>query len=228
VSARGTATKKAPATTKKAKAAAPRREAGEEHAEMVHDAVWLAAFGDVWNMKDSKEFTHKGSRSPAHGPAGAGIFDTELLRYSGGWTADTSTTPTYVFDGSHGSDAFAKGKIMWSVEGTASGVSLTEKFEDPRKEPYGPLPRDTWGLYKGLYRKWPAGDPELHDRRCEVLDMRPQRVIDGMRFFTRSMEMGHRRRPSRSCWLRIPIRPQRSRRRRPVIFRSSRMCRAGI
>src|SRR5437762_1187293 len=82
-----------------------------------------------------------------------------------------------------------RGNIVWSAKGQKLGFSLDGKFDDPRKQPYGPLPREM-GHYKGLYRhgrdvilNYIVGD-------CDVLDKPGSEVIDGKIVFRRELELG--------------------------------------
>ncbi|MDQ3440617.1 MAG: PA14 domain-containing protein, partial [Planctomycetota bacterium] len=80
------------------------------------------------------------------------LFDTELLRYAGGWTGGFVNYTGVTFDGSHGPFPTADGEIVFTTKpqpGVREGD--TQDFADPRKTPFGPLPRE-WGRYKGLYR----------------------------------------------------------------------------
>ena len=76
------------------------------------------------------------------------VFDTDLLRYSAGWTGDFVALKGVVFDGEHwayprivGDQAFGNP----SLPGWARGGS----FDDPREYPYGPVP-DDWAHWQGL------------------------------------------------------------------------------
>jgi hypothetical protein len=84
--------------------------------------------------------------------AAAIVFDTELLRYAGGWTGGFLNYTGVTFDGSHGPFPTAAGEIVFTTKSQPSArEGDTQDFTDPRKAPFGPLPRE-WGRYEGLYR----------------------------------------------------------------------------
>ncbi|HWG47250.1 MAG TPA: DUF6797 domain-containing protein [Gemmataceae bacterium] len=97
-------------------------------------------------------------------------FDTDLLRYSAGWTEGFLQLKGTPFDGSHGSWPLIEGKQLWGTPMTPGWARPgTADFTDPRTEPYGTLPRD-WARFKGYY---------LHGRRvvlsytvgdCKILE----------------------------------------------------------
>jgi len=77
------------------------------------------------------------------------VFDTDLLRYSAGWTGDFVALKGVVFDGEHWAYPRIAGRQVFgnpAAPGWASGGS----FQDPREHPFGPLPR-SWAHWKGLY-----------------------------------------------------------------------------
>ncbi len=89
------------------------------------------------------------------------LFDTDLLRMSGGWTGGFVKLKGVVFDGGHGPNPqpAEKANIVFQTN-PGPGWSKGEAFKDPRKlptgpgaanVPFGPLPRE-WAKYKGLYR----------------------------------------------------------------------------
>jgi mono/diheme cytochrome c family protein len=77
------------------------------------------------------------------------IFDTDLLRYSAGWTGDFVALKGVVFDGEHWAYPRIAGQQFF---GNPAGPGWADagSFKDPRELPYGPLPRD-WAHWKGLY-----------------------------------------------------------------------------
>jgi len=77
-------------------------------------------------------------------------FDTDLMRASGGWTGGFLHLYGTPFDGSHGTWPRAKGTPVFGTK-VGPGWSRGDDLQDPRSEPYGPLPAD-WAKYKGLYR----------------------------------------------------------------------------
>ena len=99
------------------------------------------------------------------------IFDTELLRVTGGWTGGWLKLKGVVFDGGHGPNPSApqNAQILFGTHANTPGWSKGGDFKDPRKiptgpkqsevkageprfadVPFGPLPRE-WAKYQGLY-----------------------------------------------------------------------------
>lgn len=88
------------------------------------------------------------------------LFDTDLLRMSGGWTGGFVKLKGVVFEGGHGPNPQpADGAKIVFETNSLPGWSHGEDFNDPRKLPtgpgaasipFGPLPRE-WAKYKGLY-----------------------------------------------------------------------------
>ncbi len=77
------------------------------------------------------------------------IFDTDLLRYSAGWTGAFVELKGVVFDGEHWAYPRIAGRQVFGNP-SGPGWSRAGSFKDPRGYPYGPLPH-TWGHWKGLY-----------------------------------------------------------------------------
>ena len=77
------------------------------------------------------------------------IFDTDLLRYSAGWTGDFVALKGVVFDGEHWAYPHIAGPQVFGNP-TAPGWASGGNFNDPRAAPYGPLPR-AWAHWQGLY-----------------------------------------------------------------------------
>lgn len=82
------------------------------------------------------------------------VFDTDLLRYSAGWTGEFVALKGVVFDGEHWAYPRIAGQQVFGNPMTP-GWASTGSLRDPREVPYGPLPR-AWGHWKGLY---------LHERK---------------------------------------------------------------
>src|SRR4051794_33395106 len=101
------------------------------------------------------------------------IFDTDLCRYASAWTGEFLNLHNVGFDGAHGPMPSPRGEILWAVNGQRPGASLSEDFTDPRPSavPYGPLPRDQWPRYKGLYRKGDRVIVKYSIGDCEILEM---------------------------------------------------------
>lgn len=76
------------------------------------------------------------------------LFDTELLRYTAGWSGGfvkTSPKRLGIIDTPH-----AAGDIQFKTNPTP-GVSPDGEFVDPRLSPFGPMPK-VRGRYRGLHR----------------------------------------------------------------------------
>ena len=79
------------------------------------------------------------------------LFDTDLLRFSAGWTGGLLNMRNISWDGSHGTHSTISGTPVF-LNPQAPGWARPEdgSFKDPRALPYGPLPRK-WAHFKGLY-----------------------------------------------------------------------------
>jgi len=77
------------------------------------------------------------------------VFDTELLRYSAGWTGGFLVLTGTVFDWTHGPHPYADGSAAFETR-VAPGWARDESFNDPRPSGFGPLPAD-WAKYRGRY-----------------------------------------------------------------------------
>lgn len=105
--------------------------------------------------------------------SGAACFDTDLLRYAAAWDGGWLELLGPPFEGSRSPDEKTRPKIKGTaqfVTHNIPGFIRAGKRDDPRTEPYGPLPAD-WAKYKGLYISgdrvvfsYTAGD-------CEILDL---------------------------------------------------------
>ncbi len=87
------------------------------------------------------------------------VFDTDLLRVTGGWTGGFVDFKGVAFSGSHGGNPGPVGTVLFRTS-ASPGWSKAGSFSDPRPlptgfgastVPYGPLPKE-WAQYKGLYR----------------------------------------------------------------------------
>ena len=78
------------------------------------------------------------------------LFDTDLLRWAGGWSTSELNWQNVIYDGSHGTHPAIIGEQVFGNP-PKPGWSLSDDFEDPRELPYGPLPKKQ-ADYKGLYR----------------------------------------------------------------------------
>jgi hypothetical protein len=88
------------------------------------------------------------------------LFDTDLLRMSGGWTGGYLKLVGVIFEGGHGPNPGpAESADMVFQTNPTPGWSKGDDFKDPRelptgpgaaKVPFGPLPSE-WAKYKGLF-----------------------------------------------------------------------------
>jgi hypothetical protein len=88
------------------------------------------------------------------------LFDTDLCRWSGGWTGGFITYKGVIFDGAHGPNPSpAKGTTLLFETNPAPTWSKDGNFSDPRaiptgpgaaKVPFGPLPKESV-KHKGIY-----------------------------------------------------------------------------
>ena len=77
------------------------------------------------------------------------VFDTDLLRYSVGWTGNFVALKGVVFDGEHWAYPRINGNQVFGNP-AAPGWARAGSFADPRAVHFGPLPRE-WAHWKGLY-----------------------------------------------------------------------------
>lgn len=120
------------------------------------------------------------------------VFDTDLMRYSVGWTGSFLNFKGVAYDGSHGTWPAVTGAQIFGTR-LRPGWAKEGSFEDPRKKyegtGYGPLPRD-WAKYRGLY---------LHNQRVilsytvgktKVLDSPGYREEGETGVFNRTLNVG--------------------------------------
>jgi len=84
------------------------------------------------------------------GATAAMCFDQDLLRWSAGWTGGFVSTKGVTFDGSHGGHPELIGEQQFGLRVQPGWADASGSFKDPRKEPYGPLPR-AWGRVEALH-----------------------------------------------------------------------------
>jgi glucose/arabinose dehydrogenase/cytochrome c2 len=77
------------------------------------------------------------------------VFDTDLLRYSAGWTGDFVALKGVVFDGEHWAYPRISGEQVFGNP-MRPGWAKKGSFADPREYHFGPLPHE-WAHWKGLY-----------------------------------------------------------------------------
>ena len=112
-------------------------------------------------------------------------FDTDLLRYSAGWTGGFLELNPKRYGLIEAPKP--KGEIQFT-SAALPGCAREGSFSDPRPQSYGPLPRD-WARYTGLY---------LHSNRvvlaysigqAEILESPWLERDNGLTVFTRSLEL---------------------------------------
>ncbi len=123
---------------------------GQEPWEAMDYGPYLSA--SIEAPMPSGNITNKAIALPfrlADGQRYGAIFDTDLLRWSAGWTGEFVDLKGVVYDGIHGVFPAISGDQIW---GTAAqpGWVHESAIADPRPRPWGPLPRE-WGQWKGLY-----------------------------------------------------------------------------
>ena len=114
---------------------------------------------DRWKFMDTGQFFSGSINTPGQ-PTAKGIairlgdaneaavcFDTDLLRFSCGWTGDFLKFDPARY-GLIGRTTVA-GSVVFT-NGVQPGWAQRDNFADPRPRGLGPLPRD-WGRYRGLY-----------------------------------------------------------------------------
>ena len=115
------------------------------------------------------------------------VFDTDLLRYSAGWSGDFVALKGVVFDGEHwaypqisGDQVFGNPHVPgWARDGS---------FTDPREFIYGPLPRD-WAHWKGLYLQGQRVIFSYSVGEAQVLEMPGLERATGLAAFTRTINL---------------------------------------
>ena len=123
------------------------------------------------------------------------LFDSDLLRFAGGWLESNLDWRNVMFDGSHGTHPHILGKQVFATP-ALPGWAHEESFEDPRELPFGPLSH-AHSRYQGLY---------LHDTRVilsytvgktDVLEMPWLAGDDSTSAIARTIEIGPHEKPLR-------------------------------
>jgi hypothetical protein len=118
------------------------------------------------------------------------LFDTEMCRYSAGWTSDNGEFIDYhgvAYDGAHGATPSIKGKQIFGTP-NMPGWEHDGSWKDPRKEPYGNLPAE-WCHYRGLYR---CGDQTVLSYTVNgvgILDLPGCETVGDEVFVTRTLQV---------------------------------------
>ncbi len=125
----------------------PAEETGR-YAEMDHGPFFSGTIDTLFPERES--YANKGIVVRLRrDPPAALCFDTELLKVSAGWTGGFLGWP-HGRDGMEG-EPFPVGDLKFGTKPESLGWAKGDDFGDPRRIPYGPLPRD-WAKYRGLYR----------------------------------------------------------------------------
>jgi len=77
-------------------------------------------------------------------------FDTDLLRWSAGWTGNYITDEGVSFRGNHGASPRVAGEQRFGTAQTPGWADAKGSFADPRSEPFGPLPA-AQAQWRGCY-----------------------------------------------------------------------------
>ncbi|MBI4662870.1 MAG: hypothetical protein HY735_29010 [Verrucomicrobia bacterium] len=112
-------------------------------------------------------------------------FDTDLLRYSAGWTR--GYLQWYPERDGLERNPTIQGQIHF-LNGTGPGCSATGEFGDPRSSRYGPLPRD-WGRYEGLYVDGDKVVLAYSVGGCRILELPGFEMIRGESYFSRTLNL---------------------------------------
>ena len=141
-----------------------------------------------------------GAKFPAGNKANKGIairlganaamcFDQDLLRWSAGWTGGFVSAKGVTFDGSHGGHPEMVGEQQFGLRVQPGWADASGSFKDPRKEPYGPLPR-AWGRVEALHVNGMTVTLVYNVLGTRVVE-RPSAVEkDGQVAFVRTLQLG--------------------------------------
>ena len=77
-------------------------------------------------------------------------FDTDLLRWSAGWTGNYLTEDGVSFKGNHGASPRVAGDQKFGSSALAGWADAKGSFAETRDEPFGPLPK-TQAKWRGCY-----------------------------------------------------------------------------
>jgi hypothetical protein len=121
---------------------------------------------------------------------GAMLFDTDLLRWSAGWTKGFLNLNGVVFDGKHGPNPSVKGEVVFcTAPGPGWTVDARGDLTDPRERPFGPLPA-THAKYRGLYLNGDRTIVSYSVAGSAVLEMPGMVTLEGgSTVFTRTVQM---------------------------------------
>ena len=128
------------------------------------------------------------------------IYDEDTLRVAAGWSGEQFIDYNAIMlNGRHAIHPRVVGQVHFENKtGPGWGNPETGSFEDPRlvgrdDRPYGPLPRD-WAHYKGLYHQGSRVIVSYTVGETDVLEMPAVDASSETAVFTRTMNIGPRRR----------------------------------
>lgn len=127
------------------------------------------------------------------GANAAMCFDQDLLRWSAGWTGGFVSTKGVTFDGSHGGHPELIGEQQFGLRVQPGWADASGSFKDPRKEPYGPLPR-AWGRVEALHVNGMAVTLVYNVLGTRVVEQPSAVEKDGQVAFVRTVEIGKNQR----------------------------------
>jgi len=120
------------------------------------------------------------------------VFDTDLLRWSAGWSGSFIDWRNILYDGSHETHCRVAGdQTFGTLKRPGWARPGTETFDDPRQIRYGPMPRD-WVQWNGLYRHGDRVVLSYRVGKTEVLESAELVERDGLSVFARHMHIGPR------------------------------------
>jgi len=123
------------------------------------------------------------------GEAGqAMLFDTDLLRWAAGWHASDLDWKSVVYDGSHNTHPHVLSEPAFANP-VAPGWARDGAWDDPRKLPYGPLPRD-WAHWKGLYLHGDSVVLSYTVGDASVLETPSRKAAENTEALVRSLQIG--------------------------------------
>ena len=117
------------------------------------------------------------------------LFDTDLLRFSAGWTGGLLNMRNISWDGSHGTHSTMKGDpVFLNPRQPGWGKPEDGSFKDPRELPYGPLPRK-WAHFKGLYLNKDQVVLSYSVGNANLLELASFRAIAGGKEMSRTLNI---------------------------------------
>jgi hypothetical protein len=115
------------------------------------------------------------------------LFDTEMVRYAGGWLGDNLVLTDTVYDGAFDTHPYVKGAKVFETN-VQPGWAHEGSFKDPRTEEFGHLP-DEWAKYRGLYVHGDKTVISYTVNGTGVLDLPALVEAEGINAITRTLEI---------------------------------------